>query len=197
MAEKDSGVTSDRPLRICTVPGCGRPHNARGLCMGHYRRARVGAPVTAPMKTWKRRPPNSELEYQPWYSMKARCRYPWAQSYEYYGGRGITVCERWDGPDGFNNFYADMGPRPSPEHQIDRIDNNGNYEPGNCRWATPKVQIRNRRNTRWLTFRGQSKPIATWAEEMGVNKRTLARRLREGWSAERIMSVPVRRAYEP
>lgn len=83
------------------------------------------------------------LEFRSWQSMKDRCSNPNGKSWKYYGGRGIRVCERWI--NSFEDFYADMGPRPSLEYSIDRIDVNGNYEPGNCRWATKAQQIANRR----------------------------------------------------
>ena len=82
-------------------------------------------------------------EYKSWISMKSRCNGPNSTNYKYYGGRGITVCERWDS---FNNFLADLGPRPEGM-TLDRIDSNGNYEPGNCRWATVTNQNQNRSNT--------------------------------------------------
>lgn len=86
--------------------------------------------------------------YKVWTTMRQRCDYPKAKGYERYGGRGITVCERWDGPDGFPNFLADMGERPDGL-SLDRRDNDGNYEPSNCRWATASEQQRNtRRQTR-------------------------------------------------
>lgn len=88
-------------------------------------------------------------EYRTYLAMHQRCENPNASGFQHYGGRGIVVCQRWSGFDGFKNFIADMGFRPSREHSLDRIDVDGNYEPGNVRWATVKVQANNRRNSKW------------------------------------------------
>ena len=142
-------------------------------------------------QTWKRHPPNSQRELRSWQSMHARCRWAKSPNYVYYGGRGIRVCERWSGPSGFNNFYADMGPRPQGS-QLDRRNTDGNYGPDNCRWATNTEQVRNRRNTLYATLGGQTKPLAAWAGEIGISHRTLARRRRDGWSDEQILTAPLR-----
>lgn len=112
-------------------------------------------------------------------------------AYPNYGGRGIAVCERWlNSPQA---FLDDMGMKPTPKHEIDRIDNDGNYEPGNCRWATRKENDRNRRNNRLLTLNGETLTLAEWAEHSGVPDDTLRHRLGVGWSVERAILTPVRR----
>lgn len=113
-----------------------------------------------------------------WMNMRARCSNPKNTEYHNYGGRGIKVCERWDRS--FENFLADMGECP-PGLTIERNDNNGNYEPGNCRWATYREQGRNKRNNCHITFRGRTMILADWARELGVDPGTLRREwLRDG-----------------
>lgn len=129
-------------------------------------------------------------EWSSWYSMLKRCRDPKARNYHNYGGRGITVCERWVGD--FVTFFADMGHRPKGM-TLDRIDTNGNYEPSNCRWATSQTQSWNRRDIRRLTWRGETKPAPQWALEIGLPRQTLAQRLRDGWSVERALATPLHR----
>lgn len=124
-------------------------------------------------------------EYGIWYQMIQRCTNPRTLNFERYGGRGITVCERWRV---FVNFFADMGERPSPQHSIDRIDNNGNYEPGNVRWASTKQQSLNSSRNVWLTHDGETRTVCQWAAHIGINKETLRERLQRGWSVDRALT---------
>lgn len=129
-------------------------------------------------------------EYKTWENAIQRCTNPNHSSYERYGGRGIRVCEEWR--DSFLAFFEHVGPRPSPAHSIDRIDNDGDYEPGNVRWATDREQRANTRRTRRLTFQGRTQSLAMWAQEMGIRKSTLHYRfVCLGWSAERALTTPV------
>jgi hypothetical protein len=119
-----------------------------------------------------------------------RCTNPNSRMWHRYGGRGIRVCDRWRA--GFWEFFADVGPRPSPKHTLDRIDNDGHYEPGNVRWAMPKQQSRNTRTNKLVEYKGERKPLAEWAEILGMSRVTLGRRLRlPGWSVERAFTEPV------
>ncbi len=125
-------------------------------------------------------------EYSTWCAMWKRCTKANDISYPNYGGRGITICERWSD---FALFFADMGAIPSPEHSIERNDVNGNYEPSNCRWATQIEQARNRRSSVKLTFEGRMKTMAEWAEETGLSIGTIWSRISSGWTAERALTV--------
>lgn len=129
-------------------------------------------------------------EYKSWTHIIWRCYNRNCSTYSLYGGRGITVCEQWR--NSFEAFYDDMGDKPSRQHSIDRKDNDGHYEPGNCVWATQREQARNRRNNRLLTFDGRAQCIAAWAEELGIQTDTLKRRIYVGWSVERALTTPVR-----
>ncbi|NOV25919.1 hypothetical protein E5S69_20670 [Cupriavidus necator] len=129
-------------------------------------------------------------EYRAWQTMRLRCCNPDNAAYADYGGRGITVCDRWlDSPE---NFLADMGQKPSPKHELDRIDNDKGYSPGNCRWATRKVNDRNRRNNRHLEHDGVTRTLAEWSEITGINRDTLQKRLASGWSVDRAITTPTR-----
>jgi hypothetical protein len=131
----------------------------------------------------------SSPEYRSWRGMITRCFDPSSDSWATHGGRGISVCQRWRS--GFQNFLADMGSRPSPHHSIDRIDNDGNYEPSNCRWATRSQQMRNTRTNRLITAHGETMCLSSWAERIGISPNALYMRLRR-WSIERAISTPAR-----
>lgn len=128
-----------------------------------------------------------------WHGLTSRCFSPNNAAFDRYGGRGITVCERWRGPYGFANFLSDMGPRPSPAHSIERIDNNGNYEPTNCVWATSVQQGRNKRNNHVIEYNGESLCLSAWAERLGIQGGTLLHRIRSGWPIEKALTTPVDR----
>lgn len=124
-----------------------------------------------------------------WCGMVARCTRPGPNqhNFSYYGGRGISVCERW--LRSFENFLADVPPRPSDDHQIERIDNNGNYEPGNVCWATRKEQGRNKRNNVIVEVDGRKMCLSEAAELCGLPYQRVHLRMRRGWSAERALEI--------
>lgn len=130
-------------------------------------------------------------EYRTWHAMKSRCNSQSNIGYKYYGGRGIKVCESWR--ESFEKFLADMGPRPSDKHSIERIDVDGNYEPSNCVWADNETQKRNKRNTTLISFNGITKTLTEHAEENGLNSGTVWVRINElGWSVEDALTKPTK-----
>jgi hypothetical protein len=128
-------------------------------------------------------------EHKIWCGIRGRCSNPNHSSFPKYGARGITVCERWLK---FENFLADMGPRPSSKHSIDRIDPNGNYEPGNCRWASQTEQANNKRNTRLVMYRGEQMPLTDAVREAGsvIHYETAWGRIRQGWPIAAALETP-------
>jgi len=128
--------------------------------------------------------------YGIWANMKRRCYLKSMTYYDYYGGRGIEVCERWHK---FENFYDDMYSTYREDLQLDRTDNNGNYEPSNCRWVTPKENSINRRNTHLWEYKGQKYTASDWARKVGINYSTLSMRLwKYGWSIDKALTEPVK-----
>lgn len=123
--------------------------------------------------------------YKAWAAMLQRCNNPNTYNYCDYGGRGIKVCERWKF---FENFFEDMGEVPEGK-SLDRIDVNGNYEPSNCRWATSSEQARNRRNNNFITYNGITKPLAEWAETLGISYSVLRTRLHRKWTIEEAFTT--------
>lgn len=124
-----------------------------------------------------------------WYGMIRRCTDVKLKTYKYYGAKGVKVCDRWMD---FDNFVADMGPRPSLDHSIDRYpDPCGNYEPSNCRWATYKQQGENKRNNIRMTLNGETMNLSDWAKRLGWSKQALSVRKKLGWSDERALTTPM------
>ena len=133
-------------------------------------------------------------EWRAWRGMIARCKYPSIERYPHYGGRGITVCGQW--LDSFENFLADIGIAPSPDHSLNRIDNDGNYEPGNVNWVTNSEQIKNSSKVRLITFQGRTMNLSDWSLETGINRQTIQMRLdKYGWSIPDALTKPVRERH--
>ncbi len=127
---------------------------------------------------------NRSREYRSWGTMLSRCRNKNVPEYPRYGGSGIQVCERWSK---FENFLSDMGIRPSGT-SLDRIDNRGNYEPSNCRWATRRQQSRNTKQNVIIRQDDETHCLLEWSEILDVHINTLYKRIHKGWSVERILS---------
>lgn len=152
-----------------TSCGCKLPEEARARAITHGR--------------------SKTPEYRSWCSMNSRCNNRGHHAYPHYGGRGITVCERWKS---FELFLADMGPRPSLKHSIDRIDVNGNYEPGNCRWATTLEQRLSSRGVRNVEINGVTRRLKEWADISAIPFDVLFKRLQAGWDPMRAITQPRR-----
>jgi len=125
--------------------------------------------------------------YQTWRSMLQRCRNVNTPKNRHYVGRGISVCDRWKND--FYAFSADMGPKPEGA-SIERINNDGNYEPGNCKWATTKEQTRNYRRNVKITYQGRTQCVTDWAAELGLNSQRIFERLARGWPVEAALTIP-------
>lgn len=169
---------------------CGKEHTVSGVMLrigntlscGCYGKEVANTAVTKHGEASKRTP-----EYRVWCSMRSRCNNQSHQDYDDYGGRGITICSEWED---FAAFLADMGRRPSMKHTLDRIDVNGNYEPGNCRWATWREQAQNKRNNVWITHDGKTLCVREWERQLGLNVGGIQSRLLNGWSEEESIATP-------
>jgi hypothetical protein len=149
--------------------GCLRLERARAVMVRH---ARTGT-----------------REHRIWLAMKQRCLNPRHAAYPFYGGRGIQICPVWQTD--FTAFLRDMGECP-PGMSLDRINNDGNYEPGNCRWVTRHEQMRNTRRNLWVTIGDRTQCVEDWAREVGLDPETLRHRFHQGWSPEAIVYTPGR-----
>jgi len=128
-------------------------------------------------------------EYRAWLHMKDRCFNPNSKDYPNWGGRGITVCDRWKNSS--ENFLADMGSRPTAKYSLDRIDNNADYSPENCRWATQTEQTNNRRSNYLITIGNETKTMTQWAKKINISKNVIFIRLERGWSDYDAVMTPV------
>ena len=175
---------SARKYHVSCRCECGRIKNVAvsGLSLGRSLQCKHCNNATVKGESRKR-------EYHIWRTMLRRCTDPEFPSFKWYGARGISVCERWRT---FEQFLADMGRRPSPSHSLERPDGDGNYEPGNCEWATTEVQSRNRANNVVWTFNGESKILEDWAKQLGVKPVTLRRR-EQRHGLEYALTTPVRK----
>lgn len=185
------GVTGKSVTLVRCACDCGVEHVARlgdlrsggTLSCGCLQRERASE---ASRTHGQKRGGKVSPEYRAWQNMKTRCLDPRNAGYKNYGGRGITVCDRW--LNSFEAFLQDMGQKPGPEYSIDRIDNSLSYNPDNCCWATRADQNRNTRRTKMLSFNGETLCLADWAERTGIPAQTLARRIARGWSLDRVFS---------
>jgi hypothetical protein len=174
-------VTYGGHLTTGHTRSCGCTARARAAA-GRRRHGKAGKAPASP-------------EYRSWSGMLYRCLNQSCSAYKNYGGRGITVCDRWRK---FADFYADMGPRPDGATGIDRIDNDGNYEPGNCRWATDFDQANNKRSNRRLTHADETLTLRAWSARTGLSAPLIHKRIDElGWSVARALTTPADTRFGP
>lgn len=174
----------NRLMNKCIIANCkNKAKYKNGLCGTHYERMRLhGTTDKQPPYQLKHGDRNSK-EYLTWCNMRRRCYDKTVDQYKNYGARGVTVCDRWLGEHGYENFLADMGRRPSPKHSIDRIDVNKGYCPENCRWATPSEQAGNQRKTVWCLVDDEKKMcLSQAAGVIGMCRSTAYRRYWAGRS---------------
>jgi hypothetical protein len=133
----------------------------------------------------------NHAEYNSWRAMIERCTKEHYHRYDLYGGRGIKVADRWIGENGFANFLADMGKKPTERYSIDRIDRDGNYSPENCRWATQKEQMSHVSNNRLVTIGNTTKILADWCMQYGIGASSVENRVRLGWDYPRAITTPL------
>ena len=184
-----SRMRSQEVVKLCRMCGNANPHRqfSQNNRIKTYSACRLCE--TAAQTRRQTRDP-FKRERKSWSMMLSRCRNPNSVQYNYYGGRGIKVCKRWLK---FENFLTDMGRRPTPQHSLDRINNDGSYSPKNCRWATRQEQSHNRSDNHYLTLRGETLTMIEWARRYGMSIKTLHSRVVNGWSDERAITEPVKK----
>lgn len=174
-------INNEERLKLCKVKNCNTRILANGMCSKHYQRwKRTG---TTDTKLEMHGMTNTR-EFEAWCEMTARCTRTTHRFYDYYGGRGIKVCDRWK--ESFSAFYKDMGAKPVGT-SLDRIDNDGNYEPGNVEWRTAKQQNNNTRRNRFITYKGKTMTISEWADHRGIKYITLYQRITKNWPLSKAL----------
>ncbi len=177
-----SGVKNQKTLWLCKC-SCGKEIVAVGAMLkaGNTNSCgcfKIDGIVNRSLKHGHQRIGNKSAEYRAWRHMKSRCYNPNVERYDNYGGKGVIVCDRWI--NSFENFYLDMGQRPSPLHSVDRYpDVNGNYEPSNCRWATTEQQSRNTTKNHWLEYGGEKLVLSDWAIKLKTFPANINRMLKK------------------
>lgn len=183
-------------MKICAVKTCSRDaRGGCGYCNSHYHKyRRYGNPEGGFGYQKRHGLRKSHLsEHRAWVAMKSRCSDPKVPCFYRYGGRGITVCERWG--ESFINFLEDMGPKPSSKHSLERKDNDGDYEPGNCKWATLEEQANNRNSSTFIEYKGLRKTKAQWEKQLGFRPGLLSERINKyGWDPCKAIETEVRGA---
>lgn len=169
------------------VCDCGRPSVVAGVSLTRGRTKTCGHGVNAP-KHGHAFTGKHTNEYKTWLAIKQRCFNKNHIAFCHYGGRGITMCQEWK--DSFPAFFRDVGPKPSSNHSIDRIDNSKNYEPGNCKWATRSEQMNNTRAVKLVTIDGETKTVTEWCDILGLSKTMVRNRIHIGWTPEKALTTP-------
>lgn len=167
---------------IVSLSGLRTRHSRSCGCLQREHAAETG-------RSKRRHGMSKHATYRLWQGMLNRCRNPEVDAFENYGGRGISVCDRWLI---FEHFLADIGPRPSSQHSLDRENNDGNYEPSNVRWATATEQARNQRSSVWIEAFGERKTRAEWAALTGISAHAIMRRINSGWDIEVALTATPR-----
>lgn len=170
-------------MKQCSIENCKNKYEAKGYCSKHYQKWRTfGDPLHGREKHGLRHVSG----YKSWEHMISRCKNPNHPKWHRYGGRGIKVCERWKK---FVNFYEDMGERPGPEYSIERIDNDGDYGPDNCKWANPKEQANNTSRNVFITHKGITLTRSQWARKQNIPIKRVEDRVRNGWTEYRALEL--------
>ena len=166
---------------------CGKSTLVRGSSLTQGSTRSCGCGVTCAARRARTHGQSNAPLYRSWQSMKSRCNNPKNADYRNYGGRGIVICLRWSSS--FEAFSADMGPSFFENAELDRKDNNGPYEPGNCRWLTHSAQQRNKRSNHLVAIGGVNKTLIEWSEETGLKANTILTRIRRGWPESRLLEI--------